>query len=104
MGTRKVSRVAVLGLAAALALVTLVVGCGRRATDADCQLIVDRSVELQMKEMKDNDPDNIQKTQAQLRAELADQIRDCVGRRVTDSMMSCVQKAQTSSGLEACVK
>src|SRR5579863_2112805 len=104
MGTRKVSRVAVLGLAAALALVTLVVGCGRRATDADCQLIVDRSVELQMKEMKDNDPDNIQKTQAQLRAELADQIRDCVGRRVTDSMMSCVQKAQTSSELEACVK
>jgi hypothetical protein len=95
----KASRVAVLALASSLGF-----GCGRRATDADCQLIVDRSVELQMKDMKDTDPDTIAKTQAQLRGELADQIKDCVGRRVTDSMMACVQKAQTSSELEACVK
>jgi hypothetical protein len=103
MSTRKASRVAFVGLGALLALASGP-GCGRRATDADCQLIVDRSVELQMKDMKDTDPASIEKTQAQLRSELADQIRDCVGRRVTDSMMSCVQKAQTSAELEACVK
>ena len=35
--------------------VEIIGGSGRRATDADCKLIVDRSVELQMKEMSESD-------------------------------------------------
>ena len=91
-------------VAATAVVIALLGGCGRRATEADCELIVDRSVELQMKEMKANDPGSIQKTQTQLKAELSDQIKDCVGRRVTDSMMGCVRKATSSVELEKCVK
>lgn len=78
--------------------------CGRKATEADCQLIVDRSVELQMKDMAKGEPEAIAKRQAQLRTELEAQMKDCVGRRISDPMMTCVKNAQTSEALEACVR
>lgn len=92
---------------ASLALVVAGValsGCGRRATEADCQLIVDRSVELQMKEMDKTDPAAIEKRQDALRHELEPEMKECVGRRITDKMMACVRGAQQSAALETCVK
>ena len=69
----------------ALVLSVLALACGRRATQADCQLIVDRSVELQMKEMSENDPTTIAKREAEVRAELDDEIKSCESeRRVTE--------------------
>ena len=79
-------------------------GCGRRATEADCQLIVDKSVELQMKEMEKRDPVAIQKRQDALRHELEPEMKECVGRRITDKMMACVRGAQQSTDLETCVR
>ena len=87
-----------------VALSLVIAGCGRKATEADCQLIVDRSVELQMKEMEHAEKEQIEKRQKALRAELEGEMKDCVGRRVTDKMMSCVQNATSSSDLEKCVK
>jgi hypothetical protein len=95
-------RFLVLGLLLVVAL--LVAACGRKATSDDCQLIVDRAVELKMKELNLDDPAAIAKRQAQLRGELEGQMRDCVGRRVTDKMMGCVRSAPTSGDLEQCVK
>jgi hypothetical protein len=80
------------------------IGCGRRATDADCQLIVDRSVELQMKEMSYNDAAAIAEREQQVRAELDDQIRSCESRRVTDKTVACVRAASTIKELEACLR
>jgi hypothetical protein len=85
-------------------LAAAVTGCGRKATEADCQLIVDRSVELQMKEMEKSEREAIEKRQVQLRKELQGEMKDCVGRRVTDKMMACVRAAQSSGDLEKCVK
>ncbi len=85
-------------------LAFVLVGCGRRATEADCQLIVDKSVELQMKEMEKTDPVAIQKRQDALRHELEPEMKECVGRRITDKMMTCVKGAQQSADLETCVK
>ena len=78
--------------------------CGRKATEGDCQLIVDRSVELQMKEMEKSEREAIEKRQQQLRKELEGEMKDCVGRRVTEKMMACVRAAQSSADLEKCVK
>lgn len=90
---------------ATVALVVLALsGCGRKATAADCQLILDRSVELQMKEMEKSDPEAIAKRQALLRTELEGEMKDCVGRRITDQMMACVRGATTSAELEKCVR
>ncbi|HEY3819176.1 MAG TPA: hypothetical protein VGL81_18535 [Polyangiaceae bacterium] len=92
-------------LAALFALALLATGCGRRATRADCQLIVDRSVEIEMKERSESDPKAIAKREAEVRAELDDKISSCErDRRVTDKMMACVQSASTTSDLEKCLR
>jgi len=88
-------------------LALLVLGsaaCGRRATHADCQLIVDRSVEVQLAEQSQTDPTAIAKRKAEVRAELDDEINTCErDRRVTDKMMACVQSASTTSDLDKCL-
>ncbi len=99
------TRTSTVVLAVSLALAALAfTGCGRRATAADCQLILDRSVELQMKEMDKTDPDAIAKRQALLRTELEGEMKDCVGRTISDKMMACVRGATSSNELEKCVR
>lgn len=92
-----------LGLALATASLPLL-GCGRRATPADCQLIVDRSVELQSKEMDETEPAAIKEREARIRAALEPEIKECQSRRVTDRTMACVQGATSSKELETCLR
>lgn len=92
---------------AALAMATvasLAVGCGRRATPADCQLIVDRSVELQLEQMSDTDPALIKKREAEVRSALSDEMKSCETRRVTDRTMACVRGAKTAVELDGCLR
>jgi hypothetical protein len=79
-------------------------GCGHRATQADCQLIVDKAVELQMKDMDLRDATAIEKREEQVRAELGDEIKSCEGRHVTDRTLACVRTATTPQGLDACLR
>jgi hypothetical protein len=92
-----------LGLALATASLPTF-GCGRRATPADCQLIVDRSVELQSREADENDPATLKEREARIRAALAPEITECESRRVTDRTMACVQAANSSKELETCLR
>jgi len=77
--------------------------CGRRATPADCQLIVDKSVELQMKAMSETDPAAIQEREAHIRGELQDELKQCETRRVTDKTMACVSAATSTTELDKCL-
>jgi hypothetical protein len=79
-------------------------GCGRRATQADCQLIVDKSVELQAKETSETDPAVIAEREKRIRAALEGDIHECESRRVTDKTMACVQAATTAQELEQCLR
>jgi hypothetical protein len=79
-------------------------GCGRRATELDCQLIVDKSVELQLRETNQTDRDAIEKREEQVRAELQDEIKSCEGRRVTEHTMDCVHAASTTQELDKCLR
>jgi hypothetical protein len=78
--------------------------CGRRATQADCQLIVDRGVELQMKAISVTDPASVRKREEQVRSSLQTEIASCEGRRVTARMMACVQAAPTMRELDRCLR
>ncbi len=80
------------------------VGCGRRATAADCQLIVDKSVELQMKEMSFTSPAEVQKRVEQVRSQLQGEIASCEGRRITDRTVACVQAAKTTKEMDQCLR
>lgn len=91
-------------LALVLALGVCVSGCGRHATAADCQLIVDKSVELQMKEMSETDAAAIAEREKHIRAELEDQIQSCQARHVTDRTMACVKSATTTQELDRCLR
>ncbi len=91
------------GLALAAASLP-VLGCGRRATAADCQLIVDKSVELQLQDMSETDPEAIRKSEAKIRSALEGEIVACESRRVTDRTMACVRTAHTRGELDACLR
>ncbi len=91
-------------VALALAPASGVGGCGRRATQADCQLIVDKAVELQMKDMDLHDAPSIQKREQEVRAALEAEIKSCEGRHVTDRTLACVRAATTAQGLDACLR
>jgi hypothetical protein len=92
------SRVALLASAVAAG------SCGRRATLDDCRLIVDRSVELQMRQMSLIDPSAIRKREDDVRSALQSELTSCEGRRVTDRTISCVQRANSSQELEQCLR
>jgi hypothetical protein len=79
-------------------------GCGRKATTEDCELIINRNVEVQMKAMHIDDTPTISKKQDELRAQMKDDLKDCEGRRVTDKMITCVRGAQTGDEITECLR
>jgi len=79
-------------------------GCGRRATELDCRLIVDKSVELQLRGTNQTNADAIEKREQQVRAELEEEIHSCEGRRVTEKTMACVTAATSTEGLDTCLR
>jgi hypothetical protein len=90
--------------ALALGVVSITLGCGRKATAADCQLIVDKSVELQMKADSETDPAAIKEREKRIRGALEDEIKACETRRVTEKTMACVQAAASTQELQQCLR
>jgi hypothetical protein len=88
----------------ALFFLSMLCACGRRATPGDCQFIVDRSVELQMKELNLSDAAAIAERERQVRTELDDDIKSCESRRVTEKTMACVRAASSTHELEGCLR
>jgi hypothetical protein len=78
--------------------------CGRKATAEDCQLIVDRLIEVEMHSMKTTDEGVIEKKQEAIRGTMKDELKDCVGRRVSDSMLACVKKATATEEILSCIR
>jgi hypothetical protein len=90
-----------LGVLPVLACIT---GCGRKATRADCELVFDKNVEVKLKADGMTDPELLKKRQEELRTALKEDIDKCVGRRVTDGMLKCVQGASTPEQIDKCLR
>jgi hypothetical protein len=88
----------------ALAFALLLLGCGRKATRADCELVVDKNVEVKLKVDGTTDPAIVAKRKEELRASLKDDIDRCVGKRVTDGMLKCVGGAETPEQIDKCLR
>jgi hypothetical protein len=94
----------------AMALVLLATACGHPATEAECRIILERIVELELKLQKVNDPVEIAKRRSESLGLAADGGRSdlldgCVGRHITDRALACVQRAETSSDItERCLQ
>jgi len=81
-----------------------VIGCGRKATREDCEIVVDRNVEVQMKALGVTDSAAIEKKRLEMHASMSDDIDKCVGKRVTDAMIACVKNAETADKIDKCLQ
>jgi hypothetical protein len=79
-------------------------GCGRKATREDCEAVVDKNVELQLKALGVTDAAVVSKRREEMRASMKDDIEKCVGKRVTDSMLACVKAAETTEKIDKCLR
>ena len=107
----KIGRVHVIAMAAVVsacvmlaALLPLLAGCGRKATREDCEMVVDRNVELQLKALGVVEPSIVAKRRIEMRASMDKDIKECGGKRVTDSMMACVKQAETAEKIDKCLR
>lgn len=87
-----------------LVLVLGVAGCGRKATRSDCERFLDKNVEVKLKSEGITEGPAIQKRQTELRAQLQEDVDRCVGRRITDGMLSCVDRAQVDKDIDKCLR
>jgi hypothetical protein len=81
---------------------SLAAGCGHPATEAECQTIVERIVELELKAQKVTDPTEIAKRRTESLGVAADggkpeSLQGCIGRNITDRALVCVRNAQSAS-------
>lgn len=85
-------------------LLLALTGCGRKATREDCELVVDQNIEVKLRADGVVDPETIAKRKEELRGSLKEDIDRCIGKRVTDSMMACVRKAETAEQIDKCLR
>ena len=72
-------------------------GC-HRATEADCKQIVDRIVELELRDQGVTDPVTLEARKSETKAKQRGQlVGGCVGKRISLSAMGCIRSAKTSS-------
>jgi hypothetical protein len=79
-------------------------GCGRKATREDCEAVVDKNVELQLKALGVVEPVTVAKRRDEMRTSMKDDIDKCVGKRVTDAMISCVKNAESTEKIDKCLR
>ncbi len=80
-------------LVACAALIALG-GCGHPATEPECQEILDKVVELELRGQNVNDPATLElrkKTTREARSK--ELLPGCVGRKITDQAMACIRGA-----------
>ena len=94
----------VFALCAAFVAAFALAGCGRKATREDCEAVVDKNVELQLKALGVTDPVVVAKRREEMHAAMREDIDKCVGKRVTDSMMACVKNAETAEKIDKCLR
>lgn len=86
-----------------MALVSLM-GCGRPATKADCDEILDKSAQLELKLQNVTDPAEVKKRTDAVRTARGEEILSkCVGRRITEKAMACVRTATTAEQVDRCL-
>ncbi len=73
--------------------------CGKPASEADCAAILDRIVELELREGGFNDAVLIAKRQVEMRTKLGGELGDCVGRRLPKDALECVRRADSAEAI-----
>lgn len=91
---------------AALIFASFLLGGCRKATEQDCEKIVDKMIELELKDQGVTDPKTVEVRKTETKAKRrGDLIRSCVGKRVTTSALTCIDTAQHADEItEKCLR
>lgn len=80
-----------------VAWAALLFACGRPATSEECELIVERVAELELKATAVADARVVEEQVAAAKSAFQEQARrQCVGRRIPNGAMDCVRQAKTA--------
>jgi hypothetical protein len=72
-------------------------GCRRhRMTAADCGVVLDRIVQLELAERGFRDPALARRRQGEIRARLSTELAACEGRRARSDVMTCLRGARSA--------
>lgn len=81
--------------------------CGHPATADECRIIVDRTIDLELKAMNVSDPAEIARRRGtslvagDSGATPESRLAGCLGRHLTDRQMECVRQAKTAVEISA---
>jgi hypothetical protein len=70
-----------------------------RMSPDDCQVVLDRITELELRERGFRDPALAARRKREMRARFSSELGGCTGRRVHPEALSCVQAAQSAEEL-----
>ncbi len=80
-------------------------GC-HRTTEQDCEKVIDKMVELELRDQGVTDPlvlDDRKKTTREKKRD--DLLKTCVGKRVSQSALSCIQSARHANEItDVCLR
>ena len=80
-------------------------GCGRPATVEECNAIIAKSAELELRAQNVTDPATIAKRIEAVKATRGEELlKHCVGKRITDRALACVGRAESSKEVDACLE
>lgn len=86
-------------------LVLACAGCGHKATDADCRVIIDRMIEVRLDARKVTDPESRAREKQEMQGPGSGiDTKDCVGRRITDGQLDCVRGAKSEDEITSCLR
>jgi hypothetical protein len=94
----------------ALVVALLSAACGHPASEAECRVILERIVELELKAQRVSDPAEMAKRRNESLGlspdgGRSDLLEGCIGRHITDRALACVRNAETASEItEDCLQ
>lgn len=79
--------------------------CGRPATEAECEEIVERIARLQIEADRPGRPEAIAAEVAAFKERERERVRSaCVGKPVTERALACARSATRAEAVEACFR
>lgn len=88
-------------LAVPLSVAIFASGCGHPATQQECEEILDKVVELELKGQNVNDPATLEQRKKSTReAKAKDLLPKCTGRKITAEAMTCIRQARSYDEIE----
>lgn len=83
-----------------IVLFALVAGCSTpRASHAECERILERIVEIELVEQGYRDPELVERKQSEARRRFAPDVERCIGRRIPEGAMECIEAARDTETL-----